>query len=536
MPAGDFSEVSSTELLAERDELVLTTSINNSQSTYVWRSGDGASRSVGYYDGPHRGIWPPNGAARFDTDLLPSTFDPPFDRYIIGRSSRLNHDVADGETSWIDDGNQTTRLGYFDDAHTHPVTGYQSTNITKAINTGYVVGVSDAFSGGARGQTMWRYDLATGQTTRLGLHDATHTDPATGVQESKLPEYDAHYVNSSGHVAGVSTSYSPGGLQGRSAWVANEVGTSRIGLSDADSTPPDQRWLSMPIEINEPGQVLGVAQRPGWGTATIPNRAEAAWFYDGDETHRIGLFDAAHTSSTTGYQSITVGRLNDAGYAFGTSSRFNEDGSDAGISAWIFDGEQTTRVGLTDAAHTIAATGRQSSGVSFVNASGQAVGSSAAYGLPSSAARSNATTWFYDPQSGYQSLIFDTSEANDRFRTFPLALSDDGVVVGNYVSFKVESVIGTLRPFRWSERDGLIDIADLIEEQYPDLELRAATLVDPETALKGQFLISAQFVERTAPFLSGDALFLVKLVPEPSTIILTLVAVAGAVAWRRTIS
>jgi hypothetical protein len=148
--------------------------------------------------------------------------------------------------------------------------------------------------------------------------------------------------------------------------------------------------------------------------------------------------------------------------------------------------------------------------------------------MPSGGPRENATAWFYDPNTGYQTLVFDINDANDRFGTHVMGLSDDGAIIGRYLQFESDPVYGSWRPFRWSARDGFVDIADIIENQHPDLQLRDISLVDPETALKGQFLISAGFMQRSAPFYLGNALFLVILVPEPSTMALLL----AAVTWQ----
>ena len=129
----------------------------------------------------------------------------------------------------------------------------------------------------------------------------------------------------------------------------------------------------------------------------------------------------------------------------------------------------------------------QRSAVQFLNSSGQAVGGSAAFGIPSGGPRANGTAWFYDPNAGYQTLVFDITDANDRYGTEVMGLSDDGAIVGRYLQFDNDPINGKLRPFRWSARDGLVDIADFIENQHPDLQLREISVVDPETAQKVSF-------------------------------------------------
>jgi hypothetical protein len=224
--------------------------------------------------------------------------------------------------------------------------------------------------------------------------------------------------------------------------------------------------------------------------------------------------------------------LTESGKAYGRSWRYAADGSVAGISAWIFNGHQTVRVGLTDAGHTDPQTGAQVSLVAQLNSVGQAVGVSHARGLPSEGFQKNYTTWFYDPSSGYESLIFETNAAGNKWRTNAMGLSDDGVVVGEYLSFIDDPVNGSMRPFRWSANDGLTDILDVILQQNPGLTLRSAKLVDPESALKGQFLITANFTQATPHPGSGAAIFLVRLIPEPSAFALAAVGIA-AVALKR---
>ena len=65
----------------------------------------------------------------------------------------------------------------------------------------------------------------------------------------------------------------------------------------------------------------------------------------------LGLTDAEHTRSTDGYQYSRIDRLAESGHAAGTSFRFSGAAS-TGISAWLYDGSSTTRLGYFDADHT----------------------------------------------------------------------------------------------------------------------------------------------------------------------------------------
>jgi hypothetical protein len=549
-----YSLSSEQQLVAQ--DLIGTGFSANGQSSYRWRENNGQVRNIGFYDALHQGRYSRFGhlpLARFGSRIGNRYGSETFGNFVFGLSYQFRDYKFVGQTAWVDDGLRTTRIGLYDALHTSPNTGGQTSEVLAASKSGIAFGESESYSGDAKGNSVWRYNLFTGETTRVGIFDAAHTDPVTGLQESRIVGYisDDYYpqaslqynprasANSRGDIAGISKSYGPAGTTGQTAWIAGASALTVIGLTAPPNSPPEDQWNNSPTDINEQGHVLGIAHRPGW-IAKPDSRytqtsggSEAAWLYNGTQTIRIGLFDQDHTRSTDGFQSTyTREMLTESGKAFGYSQRYATNGSPAGISAWIFDGHQTVRVGLTDPGHTDPQTGAQISHVATINLSGQAIGRSNALGLPSEGFQKNVTSWFYDPSTGYQSLIFDTNAAGNTWATDLMGLSDDGVVVGEYLSFIDDPVNGSMRPFRWSANDGLTDILDIILQRNPGLTLRNAKLVDPESALKGQFLITASFNQTSPHPASGAAIFLVRLIPEPSAFALTAVGIALVVLGR----
>ena len=195
--------VNPNSLLTTAESYFGYTFFEDCEAWYAWRRDHGVSRLVGFYDEPHRGTREHYGVqlVRVHSVALDVSFDPPFSEFIVGTSARFDIKELAAYTAWIDDGQQTTRIGLYDDAHTAPGTGYQSSEIVATTKTGLIFGESKMYSGGAEGKTFWRYDLSTGQTKRLGLFDETHTDPQSGVQDSRLAElksYRYSRMNSSG--------------------------------------------------------------------------------------------------------------------------------------------------------------------------------------------------------------------------------------------------------------------------------------------------------------------------------------------------
>jgi len=123
-----------------------------------------------------------------------------------------------------------------------------------------------------------------------------------------------------------------------------------IGLTDAEHTRDDSYKYGEATQLNGFGQAIGYSYRYNRGSADL---GLSAWLYDGTMTVKLGLTDAEHTRSD-GYKVsyLLNGSLNEAGLVVGHSQRFIGGSADLGQSAWLYDGTTTVKLGLTDAEHT----------------------------------------------------------------------------------------------------------------------------------------------------------------------------------------
>jgi hypothetical protein len=363
---------------------------------------------------------------------------------VSGHSQRYSGSLSRGQSAWVYDGSATVRIGFMDAEHTR-TDGNQFSEAQELNAAGHVRGRSDRYSGStAMGRTAWVYDGSG--TVRIGLVDSEHTR-ADGYRYSVTQQ-----LNEAGHVRGSADRFVGSTAMGWSAWVYNGLETVRIGIVDAEHMRADGYHWSAAGQMNQAGQVRGFTQRYGGSTLM----GSSAWIYDGSQTVRIGIVDAEHTR-TDGWQRSEALHLSDAGQVHGFSDRFS--GSTAmGRSTWVFDGDETIRIGLIDDAHT-RSDGFRMSEVQQLNEAGQVRGHSNRY-VGSTAM--GQTAWIYDPVlSGTVPLLL--SIRDDGFASSSATfLSGNGVVLGSYTLYDGMESLGA-RPFYWHRDDGLHDLASLVD-------------------------------------------------------------------------
>ena len=118
-----------------------------------------------------------------------------------------------------------------------------------------------------------------------------------------------------------------------------------IGLNGDEyqqGTPANPRWDTRYIQVNDNGQIAGNVEEissvhPGYID-------EAAWVYDGYNTHEVGLTDALHLDPTYLVPTNRVQHINENGDVAGSSV---QRGSTLGnSSAWLYKDGETVKVGL----------------------------------------------------------------------------------------------------------------------------------------------------------------------------------------------
>jgi len=122
-----------------------------------------------------------------------------------------------------------------------------------------------------------------------------------------------------------------------------------LGLSGADFIKDDGTVYAESFQIADNDLVLG-RNRIFYGTAS--NYGDAWWVSDGSTTARVGLFDAAHTTST-GYQmTYVLGFYGGGQFAAGESKKYLPDDTRIANTPWVWDGTHNIALGLTGVEYT----------------------------------------------------------------------------------------------------------------------------------------------------------------------------------------
>lgn len=177
-------------------------------------------------------------------------------------------------------------------------------------------------------------------------------------------------LNEAGQVIGFSRRYNGGRRDlGRSAWLYDGSRTVNIGLTGTEHTSNEGINDSSVESLNDSGQVIGNSTRFNGGSE---GRGLSAWLYDGSRTTKIGLTGAEH-SRNNGYKFNRVLELNEAGQVMGLTARFSGGSRNLGQSAWLYDGGRSVNIGLTGVEHT-GDDGSKTSRGWQLNESGQVIG------------------------------------------------------------------------------------------------------------------------------------------------------------------
>jgi len=333
-------------------------------------------------------------------------------------------------------------LGFLDAEHTRD-DGYRYSEVVGFNEAGQAAGYSrryDNITGASLGFSAWFYNGVT--LMNIGLTEAEYT------RNDGYRSSFASFLNEAGQVAGSSRRYDniTGADLGRSAWLYNGTGTVNIGLTDAQHTRDDGYRSSGTVFLNEAGQVAGVAGYYDYDYAYPPPDYEeypglSAWLYNGTSTLRIGLTDAEHTRND-GYQRSELAGFNEAGQVAGSSFRFDTTtGADLGNSVWIYNGSTTVNIGLTDAEHTRTDGYRFSNyecndeAVCF-NEAGQMLGSAWRYDS-TTGADLGLSAWLYNGTGTVNIGLTDAEHTrNDGFRwNYGDRLNQAGDVAGESMRF-----------------------------------------------------------------------------------------------------
>ena len=435
----------------------------------------------------------------------------------LGHASRFNGDTNIGRSTWLYNGTTTLNIGLTDASHTDSSTGYQDNYHTDLNEAGQALGTASRYNGATyAGDSVWLYDGAT--TVNIGLTDAGHTNSNTGYQRN-----NAYFLNEAGQVVGIAERYNGSTSTGLSAWLYNGTTTQEIGLMDAGHTNSSTGYQhNYANRLNEAGQALGFAERFN-GTTSV---GQSAWLYNGTTTQEIGLTDAGHTNSSTGYQYNQADHLNEAGQVAGFAERYNGI-TYTGRSAWLYYRTTTLNIGLTDAGHTNSSTGYQYNEADLLNEAGQVTGFAERY---NGATYTGQSAWFYDAtidQTYSMDLSINPTDgyASSNF----LYLGDDGLGLGYYSLFDTGGNDLGIRAFSFTVEDGVLDLGSLVADLSGEGWLYLADAIRANGA--GQIIGSGLLDDMT----SGSVAYLLtpQAVPVPPAVWLFGSGLVGLVSFAR---
>lgn len=488
---------------------------------------------------------------------------------VIGSASRFTGSSQNGQSAWLYSNGVTQRIGLTGAAYTR-IDGYQYNAASRLNQAGQVAGAASYFGGAPSnipgGLDAWFHD---GNTTQvIGLTDEAHTFGTYGLRSNTVKA-----LNNAGQVAGNADRYNGLASAGQSAWLYGNGTTQEIGLAGASHTRSDGYRFNNVLFLKDSGQAAGQAERYS-GAASA---GQSAWVYGNGSTQEVGLTGVSHTRSD-GYQDNTLTALNSAGQAVGYAQRYSGS-SEAGFSGWIFNGNATLEIGLTDASHTrndgyrtnatfllndagkaagmayrydgatsvgqsawyydgtatreIGLTGAaqtrddgyQANTARILNALGQVAGYAENFDGADSAGQS---AWFYDPVTN-TTYAMDASagapaSSNSTYINF---LGDDGLALGSYYFADT----GASGAFSFTVTDGWHDLGSLVDGGLDDAGW--ARLADALRANEAGQIIGRGWVEGV----KGDVVYLLTPVPEPETwsMLLAGVGLVGATLRLRRI-
>ena len=239
--------------------------------------------------------------------------------------------------------------------------------------------------------------LANGwDINRAGLTGSGFTD------SSGRTSIGIYRTNNLGQLAGTSYIYADAGtdFNGYAAWHYDGTSTTQIGFYDAEHTFSTGYVNNYVWDVMDNGFVVGDTEQYRGGT-DARTAGMTAWVYNGSTTNRIGFTGGEYTGAD-GIQNSQINDFSSAGYITGRSDRYNSENRYLDAHAWVSDGVTTTRIGLDGAAYNRTTSGGNYhySSAGSVNHLGMVAGTTLRWGVGSGGSSQDA--WVYNGVSTVQ--------------------------------------------------------------------------------------------------------------------------------------
>ena len=482
---------------------------------------------------------------------------------VVGTSTRFSQTSGNssGPAVWVYDPqtNTTTRVGFFDSAHTY-ANGQQESRFSAMNSHGLVGGIS--YRPDNRSDA-WLYDPLTGATAAIGYANPTDgsqwTDQVTAVTEqdrvygvstnatiTKPWVYDrdsasltplgltaGEYVLSNGGsqnkiVAYASSGFVLGQAQrgvgdtrrdfNQTPWIYDPTArvTYPAGLTAGNYTSTAGGRWAVAQQINQSGQAIGTSELFYQGSSGSIVR-NSAWFYDPATHATIELAQALAESRLISFNNPIA--ISNRGQVVGIARNTNGTPGSAGDFVWFYD--HTTGVTLTDFDVRNSFTVKSSAGASLyiqqLTDTGLVLGQNARH--DSNGADAGNTMWLFDSNTDKTyDLTFSQQAQRGLAFTNVLHLADDGTMFGEYDAYSGNSLLGR-RYFYWSIQYGFHDLQSLI---VGDINAQGwSDILHTANFTAGLHYVNDNFMTGVGLRSNGNSLqFALVRIPEPQTIYL----------------
>jgi len=436
---------------------------------------------------------------------------------VIGTAARKARDGRlwpipreDNQSAWFFDGEKTIQLGFTDDLHTGDF-GSRSSSPVAVTDSGFVAGHSAQFrhypqcavdpSCGfeyASGKTAWVY--RNGEYRLVGLTEGRFIDE-DGTTASHIAQ-----LSESGFIAGTSLYRSDAFAKNVVPWIDDGILTREIDVPRPDWDGTFSSHANI-LDLTEHGDVVG--NTASFGDTEEHYEGRAWWHRDG-RLRLIGLTENDYRSADGNIWNEAF-EVIDGKYVVGHVM----DRSDGHSTLWVDDGRESKPLVVEFGHETPIWAGY--SELLGCNGSGQLLGRSV---QQSTAEAWEVQHWVHDPAAGL--TVIDVRE-NETL--LPNGITETGWVYGRIGDGWSEGgFFVNEEAFLWHESTGLLRLADLIGESPLLDDIHLGQLVN---GMGGSRFAGYAYSDR------GSWAFLAIAIPEPTSVVLGVMAIAAGIALRR---